>query len=63
MTQFSVLYFECRCLQTENVPRRQHKNSGLIVFGKNAVCSEKQIHNIIDVRMLSFNVKTYSKRI
>jgi hypothetical protein len=49
VTQLSVLYFECRYLQTENVPRRQDKISGLIVFGKKAVCSEVQIRNISDV--------------
>ena len=41
MTQLSVLYFECRYLQTENVHRRQDKSSGLILFGKQALCSEK----------------------
>lgn len=46
MTQLSVRHFECLYLETENVPRRQDKSSGLILFGKKAVCPEKQIHNI-----------------
>jgi hypothetical protein len=49
MAQLSELYFECRYLQTENVPRRQDTSSGLIVFSKKTVCSEKQVHNIRDI--------------
>ena len=46
MTQLSVLHFDCRYLRTENIPHCQDNSSGLNVFGKKAVCSEKQMHTI-----------------
>jgi hypothetical protein len=42
--KLSVLYFACRSLPTKKVLRRLEKSSGLIIFGKKAVCSDKQMN-------------------